>query len=518
MSNTSDSDVEEEEPTEESDEPTTLDVQLHEDFGDAGTKISDADALRIMTKRLHGTESMRRVARNMTVNQLGNSANTQSPMPSSRGDEAEMARRLIALIPKDMRTKEVLELGDIRPLLQQVASWDQPDKLGAGKLGLTSAQSWWAGQILLDETDRIRAAAEAAIIPTVAKDDELAMIEAGNLIDELVNGYRDGKVIKVNTALENAESGGIMTDPASGEVRYTGGVASTAAGVGFSTEGITGDAEEKSFLTRREVEYLARESLDPEQTIGGLLGEDFARRGSAPEIPIPTKGSQYTLTYDDKTHEETMYDGSMLRTKTVSDSQMTAREVVDLPSTMSRGEVQRLGRKLKAAGLMTEDPTDPTDFSDPVFKRAWQNLMYKSIERGESMLTVLDQQAKARKDAQDDAFTTSLTDPARVRANANALGANILGRSMNPDEQEAMVKFVHQLERRNAKIAAGFDPDAVGDLEELEGEAITSDLEARMGEWIREKNPDEAGAHDMNDSYDKLTDLLSGPGQPNVVR
>lgn len=501
-------------PTPDEDAPPPPDnpgiqFDLDRDFGDVGEPVSDADALRILSRRLKGSATTQRMAR-----QRGGETGNERFGGNNVG-QIELARKLLAEIPANLRTAAVLEGADMRPLLDQVA-WKRP---GEEVAGLTQDQTLLAGHILLDETDRIRAEAEKAILPLVAEGDTQAMVDATQLVDKITNGYRDGTSIRIDTTLQEAGTGTLATDPTTGQVVATGGVSAAGDSFGLDLSGIEGEeVEAGSFLTREEVQYMAREGLDGQNTIGNLLGEDFLRRNGGPNgEPGPT-GQQFELLYDDTRPTQTYNIPKSGAQQVSTPNSMTAREVVDLPSTMSRAEIHSLGKKLKDAGLMTEDMTDPTDFSDPSFKRAWQNLMYKAIERGESMLSVLDQGVKARREAQEDAYAPLLTDPARIRMNADALGNNILGRAMNPDEQEAMVQFVHQLERRNAKIEAGFDPDAEGDLADLEGEAIQADLEARMTEWIRTENPDEAGGKDVADSYDTLSQLLGGPGQPGLVR
>lgn len=493
-------------PELESSPDSGIKFTLDTDFGDPGEQISDADAIRILTRRITGSI----VTRRMMKQRMGERGGLQY---GNQG-QPEMARRLLALMPEEMRTKTVLENADIRPLLQQVAQLD-PEK--AEELGFSVDQRFFLTSVLIDETDRIRKQAEEAILPLVPEGDDAAAVDAATLIDKITNDYRSGRVMRVDTRLEEAGTGTFATNPQTGATIATGGVSNVAGGVGFNLDGIEdlSDEDVQEFLSRDEIEYLARETFDPEQTLGLLLDEDYANRQGQ-----VAGGQQYELLYDDTGRRTEVRSPRTARgSQTItSPNRMTAREVVDLPSTMSRAEIMTLGKKLFDGGFMSAEMTDPSDFSDPQFKRAWQNLMYKSIERGESMLSLLDDAVVARREALEDSFTPLLTDPARIRMNGDALGGNILGRNLRPDEQSKLIEFMHSLERRNAKIEAGFDPDSDGTLEDLEGEAIQADLEARMNEWIRQENPEEAGGKDMADSYDMLTQLLAGPGEPGLVR
>lgn len=486
--------------------PKPLNFRLDSDFGDVGKQLDDANAIRILTRRLHGSSTTRRVAQQRLGRRTGG---TQY----GGFGQAEYARKLLQLIPEEMRTDTVLQNADLRPLLSQIGAMDEETAAAAG---FNSDDQFILMAILVNESDRIRKEAEKSILPLVPEGDENAAIDASNIIDKIVNSYRTGTAMRIDTRLEDAGTGTIATNPQTGATVATGGVGAAASSVGFNLDGIEdlADEDQTEFLSRDEIEYLARETTTSEETIGTLLGEDYASRQG--EI---AGGKQYELMYDDTGGKDRIYGLPGGEPKYVSQpNRMTAREVVDLPSTMTRSEIFTLGKKLYDAGFMTEEMTDPSDFSDPQFKRAWQNLMYKSIERGESMVSLLDAQVKARQEALEDSYTPLLTDPARIRMNGDALGSNILGRNLKPEEQQQLVQFIHELERRNAKIEAGFDPDADGTLEDLEGEAIQADLEARMNEWIRSENPEEAGGKDMADAYDTMTQLFAGPGQPGLVR
>lgn len=510
MSNTSDSDTGNQGGATGS---PMLTVKLDTTFGEVGETISMDDAVRILARRLKGSKLTQR----MRVDRRGGDYGSQAGGGSGArlGVPAENARRLLEMLPEKMRTRAVLENGDIRTLLTQVAAMDDAEGEAAGfdrgaRQDLTS--------VILDETDRIRKEAETSILALVPEGDSQAALDATQLIEKITMGYRSGSMMRIDTRLGEAGTGTFATNPQTGEVVATGGVGAAASSTGLDLSGIEdfSDEEAQGFLSRDEVEFLARETFDPEQTVGTLLGEDFARRQG--EI---SGGKQFEVMYDDAGRDR-IYGlspdkrgrgGFGAPTKVTQPNTMTAREVVDLPSTMSRSDINKLGKKLFDGGFMTEEMTDPTDFSDPEFKRAWQNLLYKSIERGESMLSLLDSQVASRREALEDAYTPLLTDPARIRLNGDTLGGNLLGRNLREDEHNQLIEFMHNLERRNAKINAGFDPDADGSLEDLEGEAITADLEARMQEWIRTENPEEAGGKDVADTYDTMTQLLAGPGQ-----
>jgi hypothetical protein len=44
-------------------------------------------------------------------------------------------------------------------------------------------------------------------------------------------------------------------------------------------------------------------------------------------------------------------------------------------------------------------------------------------------------------------------------------------------------------------------------------EGITADINARMGEWIKDENAVESEAHNTADQYEQFTRMIGGPGR-----
>lgn len=194
----------------------------------------------------------------------------------------------------------------------------------------------------------------------------------------------------------------------------------------------------------------------------------------------------------------------------------TLTEMQRYPSEqMSPAEVIAMSKRLEAAGFYQNGgkPTSAGDATDVNFKAAWKQLMVKALESGQSMTDVLDENEASYKDALQEQFSTQLTDPARVRMNADAIGRSTLGRKMTDEEHGKMIEFVHNLERRNAMVGAGLDPDVdLPGVEQLD-EGIIADIDAQMNEFTRAQNPDEAGGKDVADQYSVFSSMLAGPGR-----
>lgn len=428
---------------------------------------------------------------------------------------AALAMKLTQIVPKNLSVEDISTL-DIRPLLAQVMTG--PGGEGSAELNgqeFTEEERRVAGFWLVDETEKLRDALDEAIMDGNLTGQNLE--DALLMKEEFVYGFRDGTLRKLPTI--NPVDFGV--DAAGNTVLSTSSSTyQSGENVGFDVSQYNqAGAGRESFMTQEEMDDLFAQATDPRQVVGTLMNERNEAIGAA-NAGVPYVGVQPRVTYEPgvgpkqvtmgrpggEPKNVTMYD-EPAKTYTVQD-------VARLPSTMSRQEVSDIQKKLVAAGYIEKDAmNDPTNFSDPAFKNAWQMLIGESLERKVPMTELLREKARIRQIAVEKELATSLTDPARLRLNADAMAKQVLGRNLQPEEQSQLVEYLHELERRNAKIAAGYDPDSPEGLEELDRETITADIDARMQNWIREDNLDEASAKDVSDQYDVFSDLLAGPGR-----
>ena len=190
-------------------------------------------------------------------------------------------------------------------------------------------------------------------------------------------------------------------------------------------------------------------------------------------------------------------------------------EILAMPSNMTREQLAKITENLDAAGYFEGSgrPGVIGSASDTNFQEAWRKLVNGSIAAGKPMTELLNEQKAAKKE--EDSILAkvkaSLTDPARVRLNADSIARTMIGRKLTPDEQSSLVEYIHGLQREQATQDAEFD-SADGDAENVQ-----LDWAARMEEEIRRRNEGEAGAKDIANTYDDFTGLLAGPG-PGVGR
>jgi len=137
-----------------------------------------------------------------------------------------------------------------------------------------------------------------------------------------------------------------------------------------------------------------------------------------------------------------------------------------------------------------------------------------AVEKGKSMTSLLSDRTSHYQKALEDALSTRLTDPARVRRSVDETGRNILGRAMTAEEHQELTAFVHDLERRNAKTEAAMDPELtnIGGMEDLD-EGILADIDARLADKIQMDNLDESSAKSVQKQYDTFSGFLAGPGR-----
>lgn len=91
------------------------------------------------------------------------------------------------------------------------------------------------------------------------------------------------------------------------------------------------------------------------------------------------------------------------------------------------------------------------------------------------------------------------SDPAALRAIADQVGVEILGRRLNEDERGRVVNALIAAEQNEAN----FRQTAEG------GTFFTVDPQARAAEIIREMAPEEAGSHDIAGAFDQFADIIS---------
>lgn len=513
------------------------------DFGSVQTEgepLKAHDAMRRMRKRLPFSRTLDRV-----VDQMGGNQSAVFTR-NSQGIVAEITRKLLDRIPEHLWTKEFLDNVDLRPLLQEVmispAQVENPEgEEVINDTPWTEQERAYAAVILTDETKRVEKRIMDSLlanVPDQVKNDKNhpAVLEAMNIAATVSSEWRENKDTRLPTPAAlgetyyNAETG---TYQATDSARESGNLSDTASTIDLTTGIDTMGLTPTKFLSAKDVRRLMTAG-DLNIDIYGSLETDPADLRGLLDGEVPEVSSRGNIMYTGEfgpsrmgVPEDSLM-GQMLGTagtnphegNMVEDTRdwYTVRDILAKPGEMSREELLEVHKKLEAAGLYAlvgGEPQVPGDSTDPAFKAAWKMLASMSLEKGESMVSILAERTTAYQQELESALSVSLTDPARLRINADVYARSAIGRNLRPEEQEELIKMLHDMERRNARMEAGLNINS-GELGAIEGvdeldEATMFDIDAQMEEWM--ERSEEAGARDIAETYDSFTRLLGGPGR-----
>jgi hypothetical protein len=465
--------------------------------GFGGAPLSRKDAMKILRKRLIKPDKYHfsNVARN------------------------RLAAVMLSMLPESVWTTEVLSRVDMRQLLQPIATNEaMADKRGS----LGEVEDPYSGETIdispalqelalaewvdLRERDRgqligeLHARAETGGLPEGVDPDGIEIY-----VDELLKETERAGNNTVRAGVvpdQEAFTGNVVTDPVSGDQILVGAnqeFTDFASALADIESGET-KTERPAFLTQDDIALML--GIDSPDAVFGRYYDDLGNRAAfKAETGLNTPDrSQVDMYRPGPT--DLRGDIGAGREKV----SYTITEALHLPQSWTRDEVAKMSERMRKAGIFAQaggEPTVDSDPADPAFKRAYKLLLAKSIELRTPVHQLLDDGALAYEDAVDEQIRTRLSDPARLRITANALTRDVLGRIATDAEQAALIETIHGFERENA-IASGPEGD---------DEVVDVDWQARMEEMIRERNPGEAGAHDVAVQYDTFRDLLRGPGR-----
>lgn len=509
-----------------------------------GDPLKTHDAIKALRKRLPYSSTFSRIYSNMT----GDGSNGYF-QPNAQAIVAEVTRKILSYIPEEMWTKDFLANVDVRPLLQQVmqspAQVQDPDATSEIEgVQWTSQERAYAAIMLTDESSKIEDRIFKSVMvgaPEAAQNDRThpAYIEAQNIAATMASEWRDGK--GAATVPTPAAAGETYFDPESGQFKTTptasGELPENVSDVGamLGLDDLGADVLTPTrFMSRQDLQRLVRSGeLGIDQL--GQFETDPAEMRPFVDGEVPEVSGRGHIMYSGEFGESQMTGGGgpMMNQLLGRDADYnphagnmvedtrdwyTVRDILNKPAEMDRAELMEVHEKLKKAGLydlVGGEPVIPGDSTDPHFKAAWKMLASMSLEKGQPMTSILEERTVAYQQELESSLSVMLTDPARLRINADMYAQTAIGRKLNEEESEELVTFLHDLERKNARIQAGLDINS-GESDPIEGvdaldEGTTADIDARMKEWM-EASP-EAGARDIAETYDSFTRLLSGPGR-----
>ena len=487
-----------------------------DDF-EPGDYVGDSRAVRLVVKRLT----------DLGVKQVG----SRNEFTAAK---AELARKIVAMIPDDLQTGDVLKNADLRPMLDEIGFKGEvhPDSADetstVAGMQFSKLERTLAGEALISAQTKITTTYEKLLIDelpdSMGPDARAAEIERiAAFVDNVANEWRGGQVNRI----EETIAGDRRYNSVTGEIENIPDEDGNSSQLLDDFAGFDAGLDEESntmvrFMNQRDIQKLVQSGELDLDTLNDLdTGEEIIVDGQ-----VVT--GQTRIQYEDASSMTNLIRGGPdpradsvgvlspqgeEETKWADKEWYSVRETRRLYNDMDQAEKLALTDKMKKAGLFDlvgREPVIPGDTTDPAFKAAWEHLIKSSLEQGKPMTELLAERVSAFDREQQSALSTKLTDPARLRINANGYARDVIGRHMTDEEQSAMVEFMHELERKNAKVEAGLESD---DPETQLDEATVADIDARMQEYIRDENAVEAGGKDVADQYEQFTQMLSGPGR-----
>ncbi len=539
----------------------TISLALDEfEVADDAEPISRENAVGLIFNRLRNSGML-----DAEVNQLmregltGNTFGGTSNEMDRAAIMVRLAREIADQLPDEALVEDVLTTFDMRVPLANIRSVidEEPDSLQRGDIAI---------------------AADVALVGltgAIARDTEVALAEAGvppERISEIVADVRQLHTEGVAHAVPDYSSGRVLTDPVTGQPTVVGNESlETAFDFEFDPDGASGGVSESRFLTPDELEEMFATTDNPLADLEDLRRFEAERQAEI-DAGLTVDGDVARVQVTDRTPtlgEIPGFPEFNQRPNPTNGGAYTLNETLRLPMEMSESELRRLQTRMREAGifdLVGGDPDLLGDPTDPRFKRAWRMVATMSLQTGDSMTKVIADRRALRLDAlgtdagAQAAANALLSDPARIRTSANTIAAAEIGRRLTPEEQTELVHFVHELERRNAAVAARRDQmetsPTAGDLETMaerdeqtrvgdtlerdfeesdaeidaqrqeqstETAAQTPDLDADLNDQIivdiearmRERIDSgvEAEGNDVADQYAAFSRILAGPGR-----
>lgn len=438
----------------------------------------------------------------------------------------ELINTLVQSIPPELRTETVLRQMDLRTLLDPVALGPELESTRVTETlngrPVNPDQQRMARSMFVDYADQTfdQLMAVASQRKDMPPEEQIAWAQQED------NKWRTDKTKFVPMTVTPQQ---VTTSPQTGEVIKTGAVPSDPNGfnVDVSALGSTSDPAlgPRSFMTAKDVQLLFRDS-SPGAAMGAYMTDLSNQAGYEAAGGINMTGDQSTLMWSDPTRTpEQQAASGMGYTRPGASFQArsqartgaetyTLTEARQLPLEMKREEILALTEKMKKAGIFDQvaggEPVIKGDPTDPQFKEGYMLLLGKAVESGRSVPQVLKDGALSYDEALKDKAHTTITDPARIRIQADGLAKNLLGRNLSTVEQGKLVSFIHQLERKGnaADVAADGTPGEPGEG----GETVEVDWQAAMEEYLVSNNRAEAGAKDVANTYDMFKGMLGPAG------
>ena len=451
----------------------------------------------------------------------------------TRNPNMTLAEKIAQIIPASMRKRSVLEQGDVRALLTKVmmapGAMEQGETFSINGVEFTANERAAAANIVVEQTEKIKASFAAHVRSNTedeaAADAAIAAFEADVLYD-----YRDG-VMHSSLPIDESNFGsgryGLDDDGNLVELDTKSAAGEAATGVDYAAIGAGDESSVDVFrhFNAKEVEDLFATTYDQNTTVQEIYATEAQTREIAEAQGGRVGGNEVSVQYSDDDVTTRHYglapgvggNKEMKSAAVKKAEKLTLTQMANKPKEMDRAQIIALSKRMEAAGiyeLIGEKPMVPGDWTDPAFKKGYERLMGLAVEKKVSMMSLLQDRTAVYQKSLEDAMSTRLTDPSRIRQQVDTTAKSMLGRALSPEEHVEFTEFVHNLERRNARVESGLDPDAVniGGIEDLD-EGIVADIDARLSDKIQSDNVEEYSGERVQDQYDMFSNFLAGPGR-----
>ena len=436
---------------------------------------------------------------------------------------AQVLLRMADLIPPEYRTAAVISQVDLRPLLFRIAAtpeqaMKQPEWTNVGGADFDRRSRIAAQQMLDEEQLRIKQDVDDLIANGALQGVE-EITDPAAWRAKVLNDYKYSNELTL-TAAGSAQPLTREVDADSGQILATDTVAQRAIN---SFYGITA-ASEADYLaapdnfpyrTQSDVDLLFQMDIIPWMDI---ITEE-GRRAQAGMTPFQIDVGAGVLPTDPEVGRVETPGEAMLRRNERPTAPITpvpgrrnlrlleAYNKINDPN-MNPKWIENMQNKLMMAGYIDEDADIYWgDSTDRYTLEGWRQLVADSGRTKRSMADILAERTRIRDEQRAEEEETPvndivLTSRATVRATADRLGIDLIGRTLKPEDHARLVRFIQDMERTQQTT---LDQEGSQEVERV-------NVEDEIAQWIEQEKPVETVSNELLGQFQAFNELVRRPG------
>jgi hypothetical protein len=440
--------------------------------------------------------------------------------------EVALAQAMASLLPDGALYESVLRRLDLRPMLavfaktpQAVRSMD-PDANWAYNPWVTPPSEKVGGHyvtplLAITANRELKVQQEDAKNSVAALDSVVTQSDYDKIRDEVLEGWHSGKVgqsvqevqTEIAAAVESRKQ-----DPVGTALAATSFHSSTATYT--EADYINPSTGQTLFMDHQELLDLFQTSgMTPEEVLFKAYSSETAKE----------KARLAGYEFKDTTPETLDLTGIRRGVPGGSGFGLTPTaqinrlvpllEAAKFPITRTPEEIKELQLRMSKAGYFGLDPDNKLGeplmwgiATDPETEDGWRQLIRDSITEGKSPNQILAERELAIKEklAEEKAKQIrdiQLTDAAGIRVGSELIAQNLVGRKLDGAEQEQLVGFIHDLERKRAMTLM---PEG-GQTEE------GVDVQAQTAEFISRELPFEKSTNSLIGTFNNIRSIIGRP-------